>query len=151
MTDASNTGERTATLSAAAQFRGLDHVAIAVRDADAAIDYWTGTMGFELSGDEVADDPGVRLVYLSHPGQDVCVQVIQPVRDDAAAAVWLREHGEGLHHICVRADDIAQFAEAVPGEPAPALFRAGRRRSACFLTGEPNGVKIEVTETHPSR
>ena len=35
-------------------------------------------------------------------------------------------------------------------EPSP-IFRAGRRRNACFLTGGPRGVLIEVTELQTSR
>ncbi len=44
-------------------FRRLDHVGIAVWDADASIPYYRDVIGLELAGDEVAIEPGSRLVY----------------------------------------------------------------------------------------
>ena len=43
--------------------KAIDHVA--VRDGDRAMRYYIDTLGLELIGDEVADDPGVRLIYLA--------------------------------------------------------------------------------------
>ncbi len=45
--------------------KAIDHVALAVRDGDRAMRYYIDTLGLELIGDEVADDPGVRLIYLA--------------------------------------------------------------------------------------
>jgi len=120
----------------------LDHIGIAVRDADAAIPYYRDVLGFPLVADEIATDPGVRLVYFD--AGNAFLQIVQPVRDDAPVALWLASHPEGLHHVCFRSDDLRECERQLNGGPASAIFRAGRGDEAFFLTAEPNNVKIEI-------
>ncbi|HLH59015.1 MAG TPA: VOC family protein [Streptosporangiaceae bacterium] len=124
----------------------VDHVAIAVRDADAALPYYTQRLGLPVIGDEIAEEPGVRLVYLD--AGNTFVQLVQPVRPGPVAG-WLDEHGEGLHHICFAAPDLAEVLGTL-GDSAP-IFRGGRGRNACFLSDRPNNVAVELTESEPSR
>jgi len=121
---------------------GLDHVGIAVHDADAAIPYYRDVLGFDLVGDEIADAPGVRLVYFD--AGNALIQLVQPVRDDAPVAMWLTAHPEGLHHVCFRSDDLRQCERQLNGGGESAIFRAGRGDDAFFLDAEPNNVKIEI-------
>lgn len=128
--------------------RGIDHTAVAVRDADVAMRYYIDELGLVMLGDEIADDPGVRLVYLG-AGADV-IQLVQPVRE-GPVATWIEERGEGLHHVCFEVEDIPRALEGIPGQSGCTVFRGGRDRLACFLAGTPSGVNIELTETEPSR
>jgi methylmalonyl-CoA/ethylmalonyl-CoA epimerase len=120
----------------------LDHVGIAVHDADAAIPYYRDVLGLPLVGDEVAPDPGARLVYFD--AGNAFIQLVQPVRDDAPVALWLATHPEGLHHVCFRSDDLRQCERQLNGGAASTIFRAGRGDDAFFVGDEPNNVKIEV-------
>jgi methylmalonyl-CoA/ethylmalonyl-CoA epimerase len=120
----------------------LDHIGIAVRDADAAIPYYRDVLGFPLVSDEIASDPGVRLVYFD--AGNAFVQIVQPVRDDAPVAVWLATHPEGLHHVCFRSDDLRECERQLNAGAASTIFRAGRGDEAFFLADEPNNVKIEI-------
>lgn len=131
-------------------FKRLDHVGIAVWDADALIPYYRETLGLELVGDELADQPGTRLVYFR--AGDAFIQLVQPVSSTADIREWLVEHGEGIHHFCLAVDDLSDAAAVSEHPEDVAVFRAGRRRNACFLNGvAPSAVKIEVTELRPSR
>lgn len=120
----------------------IDHIGIAVHDADAAIPYYRDVLGLTLVGDEIAPDPGARLVYFD--AGNTFIQLVQPVRDDAPVALWLATHPEGLHHVCFRSDDLRQCERQLNGGSASAIFRAGRGDDAFFLADEPNNVKIEV-------
>ena len=124
--------------------KSIDHVAIAVTDADAAIPYYTDVLGLTLIGDEIAEDPGVRLVYLA-AGDDK-VQLVQPVRPGPVAD-WIGHHGEGLHHICFEVDDIPGSMQALDLRPERPVFRGGRGRRACFVADTPTGINIELTES----
>ncbi len=130
-------------------FSRLDHVGIAVWSADAWIPYYRDTLGFPLVGDESADEPGTRLVYFD--AGNAFIQLVEPVREGIELREWLEQHGEGIHHFCLATDDLADVAQLGPEDAIAVPFRAGRRRNACFLTGTPTGIRIEVTETHPSR
>lgn len=127
--------------------RGIDHVAVAVLDADASMRYYVDDLGLELIGDEIADDPGVRLVYLA--AGDDRVQLVQPIRP-GPVATWIEERGEGLHHICFEVSDIPDVLMAIAGQGERPIFRGGRGRRACFLAATPVGVNIELTESHAS-
>jgi len=130
-------------------FRRLDHVGIAVWDADRWIPYYRDVLGFPLVGDEQAEEPGTRLVYFD--AGNAFLQLVEPVREGIDLRDWLTVHGEGIHHFCLAVDDLADAVRLRPEDEEAPIFRAGRRRNACFLTGAPDGIRIEVTETHPSR
>lgn len=132
-----------------ALFSRLDHVGIAVWNADAHIPYYRDVLGLPLVGDEQAPEPGTRLVYFD--AGNAFVQLVEPVSPTADIRAWLAKHGEGIHHLCLATDDLTMVQQLGPGDPQAQIFEAGRRRRACFLTGAPDGVHIEVTETHPSR
>lgn len=124
--------------------KSIDHVAIAVLNADDALPYYTEHLGLEVVGDEIADDPGVRLVYLA-AGEDR-VQLVQPIRDGPVAE-WIDLRGEGLHHICFEVESIPAALQELPKQHSVRQFRGGRSRYACFLDFTPSGVNIELTET----
>lgn len=130
-------------------FPRLDHIGIAVWSADAWIPYYRDTLGFPLVGDEQAEEPGTRLVYLD--AGNLFIQLVEPVREGIDLRDWLERHGEGIHHFCLATDDLSKVTQLHPDEGVAPIFRAGRQRNACFLTGAPDGINIEVTETHPSR
>ena len=136
-------------MSDAAKVIGLiDHVAIAVRDADAAIATYTGRLGYVVVGDEPVDAAGVRLVYLAHadaePGQTV-LQLVQPT---AAGPVgdFLKNHGEGLHHVCFATTDISRALSAAGDSDTSGVFVGGRGLPCAFLSDQPHGARIEFTQ-----
>lgn len=121
----------------------LHHVGIVVKNVDDAAAYFTDVLGLAIVGDEIAEDPGARLLYLD--AGNVLVQLLEPVRDDAPIALWLREHGEGLHHVCFTAEDLRECEATLNDVSVSGIFRAGLGASAFFLKSEPSNVKIEVT------
>jgi len=72
----------------------IDHVAIAVRDIDAALPYYTQTLSFSLLHDEDLASACVRLAYLG--GGATMLQLVQPIAP-CPIADFLARHGEGLH------------------------------------------------------
>jgi methylmalonyl-CoA/ethylmalonyl-CoA epimerase len=127
--------------------KAIDHVAVAVLDADRSMKYYVDGLGLTVVGDEIADDPGVRLVYLA--AGDHRVQLVQPLRPGPVAE-WIDKCGEGLHHICFEVDDISTVLADIPGQADRPIFRGGRGRKACFLANTPQGVNVELTESEPS-
>jgi methylmalonyl-CoA epimerase len=125
----------------------VDHVAIAVWDADASLARYTDGLGLTLVGDERAEDPGVRLVYLD--AGNTFVQLVQPIRPGPVRQ-FLTERGEGLHHVCFAVDRLERVLAALPGQHDVPIFRGGRGRRACFLTGTANGALVELTEHEPT-
>jgi methylmalonyl-CoA/ethylmalonyl-CoA epimerase len=89
----------------------IDHVAIAVSDLEAAIAYYRDTFGTEVAHREVVDSDGVEEALLRVA--DSYIQLLTPTRDDSPVARYLRNRGEGLHHVGYRVDDCAAALDAV--------------------------------------
>jgi methylmalonyl-CoA/ethylmalonyl-CoA epimerase len=92
----------------------IDHVAIAVRDLDGAVEYYRATFGLEPAHREVVEKDGVEEVLLRVA--DSYVQLLTPVRDDSPVAKYLEKRGEGIHHVAYRVDDCAAALDRVKRE-----------------------------------
>jgi methylmalonyl-CoA/ethylmalonyl-CoA epimerase len=129
-------------------FKGLDHIAIVVRDTDEALTFYRDILGLPLLFSEVLDEQGVRLTHLDLGNAHL--QLVQPLKEDHPLSVYLRERGEGLHHLCLKVDSVPQALESLPAhglESRDAVPRRGPRgRQAAFIKPEmTRGVLFEVT------
>ena len=82
----------------------VHHVAVVVKDADAALGFYRDVMGLTVTADAILDDQGVRGVLLACGENEI--ELIQPTRDDTGVARYLASKGETLHHVCFRTNDI---------------------------------------------
>jgi methylmalonyl-CoA epimerase len=101
-------------MSDASVLTEIDHVAIAVRDLDAAVAYYADTYGVGGDHREIVERDGVEEALLKVA--DSYVQLLTPIRDDAPVAKWMEKRGEGIHHIGYRVDDCAVALERVKAQ-----------------------------------
>jgi methylmalonyl-CoA/ethylmalonyl-CoA epimerase len=102
----------------------IDHVAIAVNDLEAAIDYYRATFGCEVDHREVVERDGVEEALLKVA--DSYVQLLTPTRDDSPVAKYLERKGEGIHHVGYRVDDCAAALARVQAEGHQVIDAAPR-------------------------
>lgn len=122
--------------------RRLDHVAVAVRDTEAALRHFRDRLGLRVIGAEVHAELGLRLTYLD--AGNAYVQLVEPLRDATPIGEWLATNGEGLHHICFGVDDVRRDLAVLTSEIAGPLG-SGRGRPAGFLPELLAGVRVECT------
>jgi methylmalonyl-CoA epimerase len=139
-------------LDAAAELgslRRLDHVAIAVRDTEKALDYFCGRLGLKVVHTDVLDEPPLVLTYLD--AGNAYVQLIAPRSGESDLTRWLDEHGEGIHHLCFGVDDVAGAAAVLSSTEVDRIaLGQGRGRTSAFVpNGAPHGVTVELTEWWP--
>ena len=122
---------------------GIDHVAVLVKDIDAALPYYTETLGFTVIADDRVEAVQARLVMMQlGEGR---LQLVTPIAEGPIAE-YLRTHGEGLHHIALKTGDIDTVVhELSPGTPVR-VVRGGQQRLGGFLPYRPNNVMLEVIE-----
>ncbi|MCU0271860.1 MAG: methylmalonyl-CoA epimerase [Acidimicrobiales bacterium] len=89
----------------------IDHVAIAVHDLEAAIDYYRRAFGAEVHHREVVERDGVEEALVKVA--DSYIQLTTGTRPDSAITTFLEKRGEGIHHIGYRVDDCAAALAAV--------------------------------------
>ena len=103
----------------------IDHVAIAVRDLDAAVAWYEETLGATVTHRERIERDGVEEALLAVA--ESYVQLLTPTRDDSPVAKFLEKRGEGIHHVGYRVPDCAAAlermraagAETIDAEPRP--------------------------------
>jgi methylmalonyl-CoA epimerase len=102
----------------------IDHVAIAVNDLEAAIDYYKRAFGATVDHREIVESDGVEEALLKVA--ESYIQLLTPTRPDSPVAKSLEKRGEGLHHIGYRVDDCAAALKAMVDAGATALDQAPR-------------------------
>ena len=102
----------------------IDHVAIAVRDLEAAIDYYNRAFGATVEHREIVEQDGVEEALLKVA--ESYVQLLTPTRDDSPVAKAIEKRGEGLHHIGYRVDDCAEALASMIAAGATPIDKAPR-------------------------
>ncbi len=82
----------------------LDHVAIAVRDLDAALAEYARLFGAEPMYREVVAEQGVEEAMIAVGGS--FIQLLQPLSIDTPVGRFVESRGEGMHHIALAVADI---------------------------------------------
>jgi methylmalonyl-CoA/ethylmalonyl-CoA epimerase len=128
-------------------FTGLDHIAIAVPDTEEALRTWRDRLGLTVLLSEVVNDGTVRLTHLDLGNTQL--QLVEPLTPDHPLQAWLAENGPGLHHLCMKVDDVAAaMADAqAQGLPTAAKMHQGTQgtRALFFDKSASQGVQLEVT------
>ena len=86
-----------------AQLTEIDHVAIAVRDLDGAVQWYQDMFGATVAHRERVESDGVEEALLKVA--DSYIQLLTPTRDDSPVAKYMDKNGEGLHHVGYRVKD----------------------------------------------
>ena len=129
--------------------KGLDHVAIAVKDLDQAIALYRDALGLALAEVEEVPDQQVRTAIFGHGmGR---VELISPPVSDSGVAKFLRTRGEGLHHVCIEVDDIEAAIAELKARGAPMIDEtpkpgAGGAKVAFIHPRGAHGVLVELRQ-----
>lgn len=128
-------------------FRGLDHLAIAVPDTEAALRVWRDRCGFPVLSSEVVNQGTVRLTHLDLG--NVHLQLVEPLTSDHPLQGWLKSHGAGLHHFCFAVDNVDHAASAAAAAGLRPTGRphqgTGGKRALFFDRSATDGVQVEIT------
>jgi methylmalonyl-CoA/ethylmalonyl-CoA epimerase len=127
----------------------IDHVGIAVRDLEAAVDLYRGILGAEPVHRETVEDQGVREA-LFRVGASF-VQLLEPTGPSTPVGRFLEHRGEGVHHIGYRVPDVAAAIERLRGLDVPLVDQAPRpgSRGTTVAFAHPKGfggVLVELVQ-----
>ena len=81
----------------------LDHIGIAVESIAEGRRLYEA-LGLAVEGEEEVSAQGVRVAFL--PMGDGRLELLEPMTPDSPIARHLEKRGPGLHHICLRVEDI---------------------------------------------
>lgn len=102
----------------------IDHVAIAVRDLEAAIDYYQRAFGATVEHRETVESDGVEEALLKVA--ESYIQLLTPTSDASPVAKAIEKRGEGLHHIGYRVADCGEALASMVAAGATPIDKAPR-------------------------
>ncbi len=137
----------------------FDHLAVVVKDIHKAVDFYSKAFG--LNFEEVAEHalpPDVitrgkptpytmRVTFA--PMGPIRLELVQVVEGECLYAEFLREHGEGVHHLGFEVADLEKEvanAEEQGLEMICHLKMVGIMAFAHFDPGKTNGARIELVQ-----
>jgi methylmalonyl-CoA/ethylmalonyl-CoA epimerase len=82
----------------------VDHIAIAVKNVEEAIKNYQKILNVDHVEIEEVPNEKVKVAMLML--QDTRIELMEPTSPDSPISRFLRERGEGIHHIAITADDI---------------------------------------------
>jgi methylmalonyl-CoA epimerase len=102
----------------------IDHIAIAVRDLDAAIDWYRDVFGATVAHRETVEAEGVEEALVKVA--ESYIQLTRATRPDSAVGKFLEKRGEGVHHIGYRVDDIEAALKSLTDQGGQVVGEAPR-------------------------
>jgi methylmalonyl-CoA epimerase len=87
----------------------IDHLGIAVRSIDAALDFYERRLGMSVSLRESVPQEKVTVAML--PAGGPRLELLEAMDADSVIARFVEKHGEGLHHVALQVPDLAGAVE----------------------------------------
>ena len=113
------------------EFMKIDHIGIAVRSLDKALEFYRDALGVAPVHRTVVEHEKVEAAVL--PAGEGRLELLEPTSRDSVIARFIARRGEGLHHVAVQVEDVEAAARAVR--------RSGRRLVADRVQTGAEGYK----------
>lgn len=133
----------------------IDHVGVAVRDLDAAKQFYERAFGLHPVHEESNDEQGVREAMIAVADSGSCIQLLAPLRDDSPIAKFLDRSGEGIQHMAYTVTDVAAAADHLRSVGVRLLYDPAKPGTAGSLINfvhpkDAGGVLVELVQPAPT-
>ncbi len=94
----------------------IDHLGIATKEIEAALEFWRDALGLESLHTEEVEKQKVRVAML--PIGETNIELLEPTSDDSPISKFLEKRGGGIHHIAIEVENIEEALERMKAEGA---------------------------------
>ena len=129
----------------------VDHVGIAVKNLEEALNFYEGVLGLKATGTEVVEEQKVKVAFL--PCGDSELELLESTEPDGPIARFIEKNGGngGIQHVAVRVDDLEAAIEEMKAKGMRMLdekprYGAGGARIAFCHPKSSMGVLLELCE-----
>jgi methylmalonyl-CoA epimerase len=102
-------------MTGSSEFR-IDHLGIAVRSLDAALQFYEQQLGFAVGSRETVEQEKVKVAML--PAGASRIELLEATEPDSVIARFIEKRGEGLHHVAIKVPDLAATVERLKTQGA---------------------------------
>lgn len=90
----------------------IDHIAFRVESLEKALDFFVGVMGLTVADTfEIRFEDGTSASCAALDAGSIQIFVSEGVGEGGVVKEWVRKHGNALHHVAYRVDDISATVE----------------------------------------
>lgn len=131
--------------------RTIDHIAIAVRDLEQAIDWYTRVMGFTVRERRRTEGIKTAMVSAVVEAGPITLVLLQGTSPESQVSRYVEHYGPGVQHIAFGVENLHEVAETLRGDgmefDTNVIEGPGLRQ--IFTHREPNsGMMFEIIERH---
>jgi len=130
----------------------IDHIAIAVKDLDAAVQTFTSNFDFPVT--RRADVPSIGIALALLRIGDADLELFQPTAADNPPAKFLAERGEGMYVLSLETENLDAALQALSAKGirvgAVTPSSDGKGRLAYISPKATHGVLLQLIE-HPKQ
>jgi methylmalonyl-CoA/ethylmalonyl-CoA epimerase len=128
----------------------IHHIGIAVNKLEKSLNKWTRLFNLKKGEIEEIKDRGVKVVTLQFDHGPL-IELLEAVGDDSPINKFINSHGEGIHHLCLKTDNLDQKIKELKREgirfvQENPVSGAGGSRIIFIHPENLNGVLIELKE-----
>jgi len=120
----------------------VERVAIAVRDLEAAREFFERVLGARFHAVEDVKDQGFSYQPFTVAG--FTLELLCPYREDSVIARFLAERGPGVHHVSFEVDDLDRAIRELAGDGVKAVHRIEYPKGVTF-----EGFRWREAFVHP--
>jgi methylmalonyl-CoA/ethylmalonyl-CoA epimerase len=125
----------------------VDHIAIAVNNLDEGAKTYA-PLGLKVVHTETVADQGVKIAFI--PIGDSEIELVEPIDPEGGVAKFLKNKGEGIHHICLEVDNIDSEVKDLMAKGIQMIDKAPRKGAAGMIAfvhpKSTKGVLIELCQ-----
>jgi len=126
----------------------VHHVAVVVRDLDAALGFYRDRLGLPVELVLPIESDGVTIAFLS-VGESK-IELVMPTDPATGVARFLDSRGEGFHHACLEVADVDAELARLAGQGIELIDQAARKGAegpvAFIHPRSCHGVLVELIE-----
>lgn len=127
----------------------VDHIGIAVKSIDEALNFWEGTLGIKCHGVEEVADQKVKTAFL--PLRDTEVELLEGTSPESPVSKFIEAKGEGIHHLAIRVENLEEALAELKAKGVRLIdekprLGAGGAKIAFLHPKATGGILLELSE-----
>ncbi len=127
----------------------IDHIGIAVKNAEEALKVFSGLLGIKSSGSETVEEQKVKTTFL--PVGDSELELLESTSPDGPIAKFIETKGQGMQHIAFRVANIEEALKELKEKGVRLIDEkprkgAGGAKIAFLHPKATSGVLVELSE-----
>lgn len=127
----------------------LDHIGIAVKDMEAAKEFYTEVLGMKAQGEEVVEQQRVKVCFI--PSGDSEIELLESTSPEGPIAKFIEKNGEGIQHVALMVDNIENALADLKAKGVRLIdeaprYGAGGASIAFIHPKATGGILLELSE-----